>query len=818
MTVYSLFTIKARKLFHFLHDSQGGSVIITGSRVVLLFLRPFNLPILYTMNSEIERPESPSFDDADSSNDLCTRPNDIAGPHYQSTCTLQSLNRLGELCRIPTEVMKDFQMPEPTESPEEHRTGFFCVYEIYFKGCCLTFPLPEALVRYLSALEIALPQLTSNLLRTILGIITSAAEAGYAIGVPKLNELLSVSSFSKKVGYFSAYPNANRNLISHLPNKDENWNTKPGTFIAPTLPTAEFGEFFKIVIEGETLWNFFTLDRFIEANHKLRMIPPGHLLQLPLPPLLPKGTSARAIAARCKTMSKSIVEACEVNKSFLQSTVDKKVYSRTLLVDDGSAEGARFAGAYRPTPHREGHSGRSSHKERSPRRDSPQPTSRTGLSSEPIADLIQKKRDRPSRSSSSPKTDKTRARTDRSPRPLSPPRSMGPPPPVTVSPSSGSGGEKAERSANPRRDETKVRDAGTKAVLVPQTKSLTAMETEGNVFRCFKTRKDTILPAFDRWRPAIRKQFLLHAHHSSRANSELNDMIEYYERLLLDREKDVMAWKDKSSSLESDLRSSNDTRLKLEDQLDNLSTEIMKSNGELQEQYQRYDKIQEEHSTSRDRLSESESSAYELSTQLSELQLKYKAVANYRDAELASSASKARKEVKGRGIELIQGAIVFIQTEKARTELESDIKEYESNLLLLDQTHEDDFFEERERDELKSVQEEKQNRLAVLPSSSFNPQQFEEFFTESPPLSESGVSGSVEPEVPIAPASVLETVITPPKILPSTNSEIVVIEDDDGSDSVVPGEQPATDEPGETETAAADPESVRTEPEIPENS
>ncbi|KAL9808861.1 hypothetical protein AtNW77_Chr00c002g0321301 [Arabidopsis thaliana] len=231
------------------------------------------------------------------------------------------------------------------------------------------------------------------------GIITIAAEAGYVIGVPELNELLSVRSSSKKVGYFSAYPNANRNLISHLPNKDENWHhpwflvkksppsirnipdflptkwtTKPA-FIAPTLPTAEFGEFFNIVIEGETLWNSFTLDRFIEANHKLRMSPPVHLLQLPLPPPLPKGTSARAIAARRKTMSKSIVEACEVNKSFLQSTVDKKEYSRTLLVDDGSTEGARSAVAYRPTPHREGHSSRSSHKERSPRRDSPRPTS-----------------------------------------------------------------------------------------------------------------------------------------------------------------------------------------------------------------------------------------------------------------------------------------------------------------------------------------------------------------------------------------------------------------------------------------------------------
>ncbi|KAL9293572.1 hypothetical protein AtEden1_Chr3g0196271 [Arabidopsis thaliana] len=113
MTVYCLFTIKAEKLFHFLHDSQGGSVIITGSRI--------------------------------------------------------------ELCQILVEVMKDFQMPEPTESPEEH-----------------------PLVRYLSALEIAFPQLTPNLLRTILGIITIAVEAGYAIGVLKLNELLSVRSFRTK--------------------------------------------------------------------------------------------------------------------------------------------------------------------------------------------------------------------------------------------------------------------------------------------------------------------------------------------------------------------------------------------------------------------------------------------------------------------------------------------------------------------------------------------------------------------------------------------------------------------------------------------
>ena len=47
------------------------------------------------------------------------------------------------------------------------------------------------------------------------------------------------------------------------------------------------------------------------------------------------------------------------------------------------------------------------------------------------------------------------------------------------------------------------------------------MEKEGNVFRCFKTRKYTILSTFDRWRPAIREQFLLHAHHSSRVSLSL---------------------------------------------------------------------------------------------------------------------------------------------------------------------------------------------------------------------------------------------------------------------------------------------------------
>ncbi|KAG7564973.1 hypothetical protein ISN44_As10g017090 [Arabidopsis suecica] len=733
------------------------------------------------MSSDSDRPESPSYDGKRSSLDDCTRPNDIAGPHYRSTCTIQSLQRLKELCRLPPDVMAESKMADPTESPEDHRDGYFCVYEIYFKGCGLTFPLPEALVRYLAALEISLPQLTPNLLRTILGIITVAAEAGYIIGVPELNELLSVRSSSKKAGYFSAYPNANRNIISHLPNKDENWHhpwflikktpasignlsdvlpskwsAKPA-FVAPTLPTEDFVRFFKILLEGETLWNSFTLDRFIEANRKLRMSPPGQLQRLPPPPPS-QGMSARALAAQRKKLSTPITKACDENKALLAAAIDKKDYSRSLLVDDGTAEGARSTGAYRLTPRRERHSDRSPRRARSPRHDSSRPP-RDDFSNEPLKNLIRRKRDKSSRSDSSPQREKSRARTERSPRSSPPAEPMGPPPPVDMS--SQHSGEKTARSVSPQKESSESQDAPPKSrpALVPQIKSLTAMEKEGSVFRCFKTRSGLILPEFDKWRPAIRERYLLHAHHSSRANSELNDMIEHYEGLLLSQQQEIELWRGKFTTLESDLQSSSGSKQQLEDQVDGLKSELEKIKGDLKDQYDQNYQLQNELSGVQGRLHESESSADALNNQLIELRAKYNAITKLRDSELARSASKARKEVKGRGMELIQGAIRFIQTEKVKSDLESDIKEHESNLILLDQIHDDDFSEVKERSELASSLSEKKNRLAALPASSFNPQDFAEFFTESPPLSESGLDwagsseteGIVSSEVPAAP-------------------------------------------------------------------
>ncbi|CAA0405420.1 unnamed protein product [Arabidopsis thaliana] len=95
----------------------------------------------------------------------------------------------------------------------------------------------------------------------------------------------------------------------------------------------------------------------------------------------------------------------------------------------------------------------------SPRRGSPCSSPRGGLSSESVADLIRKKRDRPARGSSSPRREKSKARTDRSPRSSPPPRLMGPPPPVVTSPPPQLSGEKTNRGVTPRQEDAESRDA-----------------------------------------------------------------------------------------------------------------------------------------------------------------------------------------------------------------------------------------------------------------------------------------------------------------------------------------------------------------------
>ncbi|KAG7584808.1 hypothetical protein ISN45_Aa02g001980 [Arabidopsis thaliana x Arabidopsis arenosa] len=220
---------------------------------------------------------------------------------------------------------------------------------------------------------------------------------------------------------------------------------------------------------------------------------------------------------------------------------------------------------------------------------------------------------------------------------------MGPPPPVTCLPNIVVrrllGVSPPERSSESQDAPPKSRPA-----LVPQIKSLTAMEKEGSVFRCFKTRSGLILPEFDKWRPAIRERYLLHAHHSSRANSELNDMIEHYEGLLLSQQQEIELWRGKFTALESDLQSSSGSKQQLEDQVDGLKSELETVKGELKDQYDQNYQLQNELSGVQGRLHESESSADALNNQLIELRAKYNAITKLRDSDWQGRRRKPEKD------------------------------------------------------------------------------------------------------------------------------------------------------------------------------
>ncbi|CAA0405478.1 unnamed protein product [Arabidopsis thaliana] len=430
-------------------------------------------------------------------------------------------------------------------------------------------------------------------------IINVAVEVGYIVGVHELNELLSVR-----------------------------------TFIALALPTKEFIELFKVVLEGKTLWNSFTLDRFIEVNRNLQMSPPRQLHHLPPPPPIPQGTSARAIASRCKTLSKLIVEACEANKSFLMSTIDKKEYSRTLLVDNGSTEGARFTGTFRFTPRREGRSGRSPRRDRSPRCDSPRPSSRDGTNQrlELIAPL--------------------------------------------------------DRLLHPDR------------WVLLLSSHLLLLDLVAKIL--FEVR----LPD----RNMLSLGILLQDGVLQSANA-------FYSMLTIHLGgAGHRCLEGKFSSLEADLCSRSDSKQKLEDRVDHLSSELVKSNGELQ--YQRHDKLR----------------------------------TNSRLPEIDS--------------------LIGVKSQKR------------PNLLLLDQTHKEDFSKEQERSELEAVLTEKRSRLAVLPTSILN------------------TSRSSSPNHALANQLIAEA-------LPVVNYETVIVPDDENDVGLEPettSEQPPAAEPNETEPAFAEPD------------
>ncbi|KAG7548132.1 hypothetical protein ISN44_As12g033400 [Arabidopsis suecica] len=220
-------------------------------------------------------------------NEVFTQSGDKFGPHFRSQSTHASLGALRRLCNIPQEI--EFSLPKPNESPEVVREGYCCSYEVYFKGCGLFFPIPEVLLLYLLHLGIAFPQMAPNFLRYVLSTLTVSAEAWFSLTTSELLELFRARE-STAAGIFSMNPIFDRNLIDGMPSHDgpwrkywfffrvnphsvqglsglllPNWSSKLGNQTIPR-PTVDFLSFFRIVSEGETNWNSFTLQRIHNAG------------------------------------------------------------------------------------------------------------------------------------------------------------------------------------------------------------------------------------------------------------------------------------------------------------------------------------------------------------------------------------------------------------------------------------------------------------------------------------------------------------------------------------------------------------------------
>ncbi|XP_020871392.1 uncharacterized protein At3g60930, chloroplastic-like [Arabidopsis lyrata subsp. lyrata] len=275
-------------------------------------------------------------------NEVFTQRGDKFGPHFRSQSTHASLGALRRLCNIPQKI--EFSLPKPNESPEIVREGYCYAYEIYFKGCGLFFPIPEVLLLYLLHLGIAFPQVAPNFLRYVLSTLTVLAEAGFSLTTSEILGLFRARQ-STAAGIFSMNPMFDRNLIDGMPSHDGPWrkywfffrvnpHSVQGNQTIPR-PTVDFLSFFRIVSEGETNWNSFTLRRIHNAGLAIK---DGQTHPLD-PPSEEKDVSSlnardkRNILLETKALKDQLSEIGKKKRIAAISRVGN-CHRKTLLVDD----------------------------------------------------------------------------------------------------------------------------------------------------------------------------------------------------------------------------------------------------------------------------------------------------------------------------------------------------------------------------------------------------------------------------------------------------------------------------------------------------
>ncbi|XP_020887767.1 uncharacterized protein LOC110230115 [Arabidopsis lyrata subsp. lyrata] len=330
-----------------------------------------------------------------------------------------------------------------------------------------------------------------NFLRYVLSTLTISAEAGFSLSTSELLALFRVHE-----------------------------SAAAGNQTIPR-PTVDFLSFFRIVSEGETNWNSFTLQRIHKAGLAIK---DGQTH--PLDPLHEE-KDVSSLNARDKRKMQDEIKALKDQLSKIGRKKRIAAISRvgnfhrkTLLVDDGSLEVALSAAV-------DTHGAEILNDPLIATVICPSEQGREGeVTSSPCT-----KRKAPDSDNLSNERLKT-VRLSSPPRVSSPLRSVSPSSEPLNSELPLPGDRVISKEIDEPRPEAPLSQGLSVRTQNPLPASISGGEEIEDIFRSVQTREGASLPPFSVWRPEIRQMFASRACYLSQAFMETNGMIFHYENLL----------------------------------------------------------------------------------------------------------------------------------------------------------------------------------------------------------------------------------------------------------------------------------------------
>ncbi|XP_020887837.1 uncharacterized protein LOC110230168 [Arabidopsis lyrata subsp. lyrata] len=489
---------------------------------------------------------------------------------------------------------------------------------------------------------------------------------------------------------------------------------REGPQIRP-VPSVDFLNFYKAVLERPVNWNSFTLERIHGAGFSVRMT-----LTRPVDPP-PAEIDLSSLNARdrrkIKEANKKVKDQISLigkNKKNTTSTEDDKVYRKTLLVDDGSLEGSKSmaVAVINASP------------------------------SIPAADNMAAATVEEEGLASDTSLMKKRKAEELGPLPQGRPKSTRK---GRAVPSNFPIPEPAEtQDANPDSGIVLKEPLGS-GMLPPRCPR--DKEKIGNMFRCFHTRVGKKLPSFDWWKPDIKKMYISHSFHSSQATLDVNGIVNFYEEELDKVSKKVVAAEGEIEKLQSSSRLVQESAgldSAHQEEIERLERSGEETRRNLIETEQKLETALADHNFAKGEIELLRSELNKVNAAAEELERKNESLSELKDRDVRKISHDARKEVKGAGQKFLLAVQEFIAADKAWNKLNSERDEMKSNLDLIKEIEDGKVNLAEEKETVGAELAETVAKLNTAPQPYLNLQQFASEFADSPPLTELNIGSSLD--------------------------------------------------------------------------